>query len=98
MIYATHKLYDCLHQLTTFKVVVTENGYVSDICDFECEKHSMQWYDAIILSSKISKNSFFKTFSEVIEYLGSNCDKKEPIYAYGVTYDSDGWCMLTLLK
>ena len=97
MIYATHKLYDCLYQFTTFKVVVTENGYVSDIYDFECEKHSMQWYDAIILSPKISKNCFLKTLTEAIEYLNSNNDKKEPVYAYGVTYDSDG-CILTLLK
>lgn len=96
MIYATHKLYDCNHRVTYYKVIETTNGYVSCICDFECEKHSMQWYDAIILSSKNGNNSFFKTLPEILEYLYSSSNNP-PIYAYGVTYDSDG-CVLSLLK
>lgn len=96
MIYATHKLYDCDHQMTTFRVVETENGLVSKIYNFECEKHSMLWYDAIVLSTKNRKKCFFESFDKVLEYLECNDDSRE-LRAYGVTYDTDG-CMLTLLK
>lgn len=96
MIYATHRLYGCKHCVTTYKVVETNAGFVSRIYDFQCEKHSMQWYDAIILSSKEMKGSFFETFAEVLDYLYSNSDN-EPVYAYGVTYDSDG-CLLSVLR
>ena len=96
MIYATHKLYDRDHQMTAFRVVETEDGLVSKIYNFECEKHSMLWYDAIVLSTKNRKNCFFETLDKVIEYLECNNDSRE-LRAYGVTYDTDG-CMLTLLK
>ena len=96
MIYATHRLYDCNHHVATFMVVETKDGLVSNIYNFECEKHSMLWYDAIVLSSKKQRNCFFETFEKVIEYLECN-DEKRDIYAYGITHDTDG-CMLTLLK
>lgn len=95
MIYATHKLYDCKHCITTYRVVETDDGTVSDIYNFECEKHSMQWYDAIILSTKKQEGCFFKTFTEIIEYIGCNSDGTY-IYAYGVTYDTDGYILSQL--
>lgn len=95
MIYATHKLYDCWHRVTSYKVVETDDGLVSHICDFESERHSMQWYDAIVLSSKNNNNSFFESFVEVLEFLCCNGDD-DPIYAYGVTYDGDR-CILSRL-
>ena len=95
MIYATHKLYDCMQRVTTFKVVETKDGCVASIYDFECEKHSMLWYDAIVLSPKNQKNYFFKSLAEVLEYL--KCDDcNVPLCAYGVTYEDDG-CMLARL-
>lgn len=95
MIYATHRLYDCIHNVTTFQVVETNEGCVSDIYNFECEKHSMQWYDAIILSKKDIKNRVFRTFTEILEYLDCN-NENSSLYAYGVTYDADG-CILSRL-
>ena len=94
MIYATHKLYDSQHRVTTHKVVETTDSFVSNIYDFECEKHSMQWYDAIVLSSKKQKNCFCRTINEAIELLVSNTT--EPLYAYGITYDTEG-CQLSML-
>lgn len=96
MIYATHKLYDSKQGVTTFQVVETKEGCVSAIYNFECEKHSMQWYDAIVLSSNEQKNSFFKTLAEVFEYLTTNDNDSECVYAYGVTFDDDG-CSLSYL-
>ena len=95
MIYATHKLYNCMHSVTTYQVVETKEGRVSDISNFECEYHSMLWYDAIILSKKDIKNRFFRTFAEILECL--DCiHENSSVYAYGVTYDTDG-CMLSKL-
>ena len=76
-------------------VVETENGCLAKTYPFECEKHSMQWYDAILLSSEIHKNCFCKTFNKFLELLPCNNDK-QPVYVYGVTYDTDG-CMLSRL-
>ena len=95
MIYATHRLYDCMHNVTTFQVVETKEGRVSHVYDFECEKHSMLWYDAIILSKKDIKNRFFKTFAEILECLDC-ASENSLLYAYGVTYDADG-CILSQL-
>ena len=95
MIYATHKLYDCMHRVTTYRVVETNDGYVTDIYDFECEKHSMQWYDAIVLSSKKQKDCFFETFVELLDSLDGNASDLS-LYAYGVTFDFDG-CLLSRL-
>ena len=73
MIYATHKLYNCMHSVTTYQVVETKEGRVSDIYNFECEKHSMLWYDAIILSKKdikkegISMNGLINNNLDVIK-------------------------------
>ena len=95
MIYATHRLYDYNHEVTSHMVVETLDGCLAKTYPFECEKHSMQWYDAIILSSGIHKNCFCETISEFLELLASD-DDKQPIYVYGVTYDTDG-CMLSRL-
>ena len=88
MIYATHKLYDYKQRVATFQVVETKEGCVSSIYDFKCEKHSMRWCDAIVLSSNNKKNSLFRTLDEVLEYLKCK-DDGEPVYAYGVTFDGD---------
>ena len=77
-------------------VVETQDSLVAKTYKFESEKHSMLWYDAIVLSSKKQKNYFFETFDKVLEYLQCN-DDSHTLYAYGVTYDTDG-CMLTQLK
>ena len=96
MIYATHKLYDCQHRVTTYRVVETKDGIVAEVYNFECEKHSMQWYDAIVLSSKNIIDCYFTAFSDILECLDCN-DKNTPLYAYGVTYDFDG-VLLSRLK
>ncbi|MBE6303517.1 MAG: hypothetical protein E7089_06240 [Bacteroidales bacterium] len=95
MIYATHKLYDCMQRVTTFQVVETKNGCVSDISNFECEKHSMQWYDAIVLSSNKSKGCFLETFVQVLEYLACTGENNS-LYAYGIICEPDG-CTVTQL-
>lgn len=96
MIYATHKLYDCKHCVTTYQVVETKDGCLSKIYGFECEKHSMQWYDAIVLSTKSVKGKYFGTFDEIIEYLDGDSEGFS-FYVYGVTYDAGG-CLLSPLK
>ena len=95
MIYATHRLYDCMHCVTTFQVVETIDGCVASIYDFDGEKHSMQWYDAIVLSSNNQKSCFFKSIADVLEYLQSD-DSNIHLYAYGVTFEDEG-CMLSHL-
>ncbi len=76
-------------------VVETKEGYLAQTYPFECEKHSMQWYDAIVLSSEIYKNCFCETFNEILELLVSDQDKQH-IYVYGVIYDTDGYMLSRL--
>ena len=96
MIYATHSLYDYSHKETKYMVVETKDGCLAQIYPFECEKHSMQWYDAIILSSEIYKNCFYETLDEILELLVS-ANEKQATYVYGVTYDTDGYMLTRLM-
>ena len=95
MIYATHRLYDSKHHVTTYRVVETKDGCVSCIYNYECEKHSMQWYDAIVLSSNIYKEKFFDTITETLKYITKN-NNESNLYAYGVKYDTDGYSITKL--
>ena len=96
MIYATHKLYHSDRFVATFKVVEIEDGCVSNVYDFECEKHSMVWYDAIVLSPNNCNNRFFATIADVLRFFGNSNSDSLPLYAYGITYDTDE-CMVTRL-
>ena len=89
MIYATHKLYHSDRFVATFKVVETEDGCVSDVYDFECEKHSMVWYDAIVLSPDNCNHRFFATIAEALGFFGNSNSDTAQLYAYGITYDTD---------
>ena len=89
MIYGTHRLYDADGRLTTNAVVETCDYVVTTTYPFECEKHSMLWYDAIYLSHARLKRVFLANDDLLSKYIAAGT-VTDTLHAYAVTYEEDG--------
>ena len=89
MIYGTHRLYDVDGHLTTNAVVETCDYVVTTTYAFECEKHSMLWYDAIYLSHARLKRAFLGSDDLLSKYIATGM-ATDTLHAYAVTYEEDG--------
>ena len=87
-IYATHRLYE--ESLLVSKNMVVEccSGEVDSVYPFECEKHSMLWFDAIVLSKADCGNGIFKSRDEFLDIVASAVPS-DRLHAYGINDDRD---------
>ena len=87
-IYATHRLYEESQLVSKNMVVECCNGEVDSVYPFECEKHSMLWFDAIVLSKADCSSGIFKSRNEFLD-IAASAVPSDRQYAYGINDDRD---------
>ena len=94
-IYATHRLYEESQLVSKNMVVECCNGEVDSVYPFECEKHSMLWFDAIVLSKADCSGGIFKIQDDFFDSI-SSAVATDRLHAYGINADRD-FCVVSRL-
>ncbi len=95
-IFATHRLYEESTLVAKNMVVECGAGGIVAIYPFEEEKHSMLWYDAIVLTKSDCRKITFKDAEDFFTFLES-VHPLDKIVPYGINCEKE-CCMVTKLS
>lgn len=95
-IYAAHRLYEGSRLIAKNMVIECAEGRIETICPFELEKHSMQWYDAIVLSKADCRQRIFRSMEDFFVFLDS-ADVYDRVCAYGINTEKEV-CIVSILS